>query len=299
MIVLLEDLLCCPPAPKRSTTNSTAMRVPLITGLPTSTLGSMLIRSCQFIASLRIFRWRLCRTKNGSVIPPYLKSFRTHGKTGRQVLRFRRCDPFRRLAIASPIKILDFVAEIRIELWRVHTRGTEMVDEDRQTTWRNSWDRPNEAVLLDRLFDTIGTVPQAFVAKTGCSPVTSPRAQSPALAGSLRMPNESPFEADRYAQEFAHDGYFIGEGVLSDFEVECLRATVAQIPDGEEVRRKRGVYGVRNLLEICPAARALARQATFVNLSLPFWARARSRFAPSTLTRFPAPTGRCSGTRTT
>jgi Phytanoyl-CoA dioxygenase (PhyH) len=75
------------------------------------------------------------------------------------------------------------------------------------------------------------------------------------------MPNESPFEADRYAQEFARDGYFIREGVLSDFEVEYLRAAVAQIPDGEEVRRKRGVYGVRNLLEICPASRALARQA--------------------------------------
>jgi hypothetical protein len=76
------------------------------------------------------------------------------------------------------------------------------------------------------------------------------------------MPSEPPFEADRYAQEFARDGYSIREGVLSDAEVERLRTSVAQVPSGEEVRRRRGVYGVRNLLEICPAVRNLARQAS-------------------------------------
>jgi hypothetical protein len=75
------------------------------------------------------------------------------------------------------------------------------------------------------------------------------------------MPAESLFEADRYAQELAREGYSICEGVLSDVEVERLRTAVARIPDGEEVRRKRGVYGVRNLLEICPTALALAGQA--------------------------------------
>src|SRR5262249_44667292 len=43
--------------------------------------------------------------------------------------------------------------------------------------------------------------------------------------------------------------------------IEHLRTAVDQIPGGEEVRRKRGVYGVRNLLEVCPAVRALARLA--------------------------------------
>ena len=47
------------------------------------------------------------------------------------------------------------------------------------------------------------------------------------------------------------------EGVLSDGEVENLRTAVASTPNGEEVRRKRGVYGVRNLLEICPAVEDL------------------------------------------
>jgi hypothetical protein len=75
------------------------------------------------------------------------------------------------------------------------------------------------------------------------------------------MPSEAPFEADRYAQEFAREGFFTCEGVLADLEVKRLRTAVARIPNGEEVRRRRGVYGVRNLLEICPAVEELARQS--------------------------------------
>jgi ectoine hydroxylase-related dioxygenase (phytanoyl-CoA dioxygenase family) len=46
--------------------------------------------------------------------------------------------------------------------------------------------------------------------------------------------------------------------VLPGADVERLRAAIAQLPDREEVRRRKGVYGVRNLLDICPAVRALA-----------------------------------------
>ena len=74
------------------------------------------------------------------------------------------------------------------------------------------------------------------------------------------MPSEVPFDDVQYARYFARDGYFIREDVLSAIEVERLRTAVACIPDGEEVRRRRGVYGVRNLLEICPAVEELARQ---------------------------------------
>jgi ectoine hydroxylase-related dioxygenase (phytanoyl-CoA dioxygenase family) len=74
------------------------------------------------------------------------------------------------------------------------------------------------------------------------------------------MEVSADFEVERYAAEFARDGYFIQEGVLSTEEVEQLRAAVARIPDGDAVRRKRGVYGVRNLLEICPEVQTLARQ---------------------------------------
>lgn len=60
---------------------------------------------------------------------------------------------------------------------------------------------------------------------------------------------------------FRHDGYFIHEGVLSLDEVERLRQAVAELPNRAEVRRKRSVYGVRNLLEICPAVQELAKDA--------------------------------------
>lgn len=65
-------------------------------------------------------------------------------------------------------------------------------------------------------------------------------------------------DAERYAATFRREGYFICEGVLSLDEVERLRQAVAELPNRPEVRRKQNVYGVRNLLEICPPARDLA-----------------------------------------
>jgi hypothetical protein len=66
------------------------------------------------------------------------------------------------------------------------------------------------------------------------------------------------FDALSYAQTFRRDGYSICENVLSAKEVEELRHAVAEIPAGDEVRRRGNVYGVRNLLQICPAVRELA-----------------------------------------
>jgi Phytanoyl-CoA dioxygenase (PhyH) len=83
------------------------------------------------------------------------------------------------------------------------------------------------------------------------------------------MPGDAPFETERYAREFARDGYFIREGVVKDVEVDQLRTAIARLPDRDEVRRKRGVYGVRNLLEICPAVEALARQPSVRQLVTP------------------------------
>ena len=57
---------------------------------------------------------------------------------------------------------------------------------------------------------------------------------------------------------FRQNGFLICARVVSPREVDDLRQAIAQIPDGKEVRRRRGVYGVRNLLEICQAVRRLA-----------------------------------------
>ena len=71
---------------------------------------------------------------------------------------------------------------------------------------------------------------------------------------------EAPTDSDHdaYAATFRRDGYFVCEDVLSIDEVERLRRAVAELPNRAEVRRKQHVYGVRNLLEICPPARDLA-----------------------------------------
>jgi ectoine hydroxylase-related dioxygenase (phytanoyl-CoA dioxygenase family) len=59
------------------------------------------------------------------------------------------------------------------------------------------------------------------------------------------------------------------EGVLSAQDVVDLRQAIAAIPDGGEVRRRKSVYGVRNLLEICPAVRALAAQPNIRKFVVP------------------------------
>lgn len=63
-----------------------------------------------------------------------------------------------------------------------------------------------------------------------------------------------------YVDAFRQDGYYICENVISDDDIERLRGAVVEIPRGEEVRRKRNVYGVRNLLEVCPAVARLAAE---------------------------------------
>jgi ectoine hydroxylase-related dioxygenase (phytanoyl-CoA dioxygenase family) len=61
-----------------------------------------------------------------------------------------------------------------------------------------------------------------------------------------------------YAATFTREGYFVAKGVLPLREIEPLREAIERLPNREEVRRRKGVYGVRNLLEICPEVRQMA-----------------------------------------
>src|SRR5262249_42092896 len=61
-----------------------------------------------------------------------------------------------------------------------------------------------------------------------------------------------------YVRQFADAGYFIAEDVLSEADVERLRLSIASLPPENEVKRRRAVYGARNLLEICPEVRKIA-----------------------------------------
>ncbi len=77
------------------------------------------------------------------------------------------------------------------------------------------------------------------------------------------------FDAVAYARDFKRDGFSIANDVLSPLDVERLRQVVAAIPDGEEVRRKRNVYGVRNLIEVCDEVRTLAAQPQIRKFVIP------------------------------
>lgn len=72
------------------------------------------------------------------------------------------------------------------------------------------------------------------------------------------MQTSMEFDTAHYARTFARDGFAIIEGVLPSEDIERLREAVARIPTGDEVRRKQAVYGVRNLLEVCPEVRCLS-----------------------------------------
>jgi ectoine hydroxylase-related dioxygenase (phytanoyl-CoA dioxygenase family) len=72
-----------------------------------------------------------------------------------------------------------------------------------------------------------------------------------------------------YTRQFAEFGYFIAEDVLTQADVARLRTAIANLPAGKEVKRRKGVYGVRNLLELCPEVRELACDARIRNFVVP------------------------------
>jgi hypothetical protein len=64
-----------------------------------------------------------------------------------------------------------------------------------------------------------------------------------------------------YADRIREAGFAVFPEVFAAEEVERLQTAIESIPDGEAVRRKQNVYGVRNLLEISPPIRSLAASA--------------------------------------
>lgn len=72
------------------------------------------------------------------------------------------------------------------------------------------------------------------------------------------MSSSLPKYTAEYAAQFRQSGFAVFPRVLDSATVEELRSAILAIPAGEEVRRKRSVYGVRNLLEVSHAIRRLA-----------------------------------------
>lgn len=61
-----------------------------------------------------------------------------------------------------------------------------------------------------------------------------------------------------YAASFARDGFAVIPNVLSLEDVVEIRAAIDRIPVGEAVRKRKNIYGVRNLLETSPEICQLA-----------------------------------------
>ncbi len=72
---------------------------------------------------------------------------------------------------------------------------------------------------------------------------------------------ESSPSAD-LAHLLKRDGFAILSDVFTLPDVESLRQAFLEIPAGEEIRKKRNVYGIRNLLEVSPQIRSLAVNPT-------------------------------------
>jgi len=83
------------------------------------------------------------------------------------------------------------------------------------------------------------------------------------------MSSPIEFDVSRYQESVSLDGFAIVPSVVSSSQIEELRSAIESIPAGEEVRRRTNVYGVRNLLEICPACRELAISTAIRSLVTP------------------------------
>lgn len=83
------------------------------------------------------------------------------------------------------------------------------------------------------------------------------------------MESQAALDIQQYQEQIARDGFGIVRKVISTELVEVLRAAIDVIPTGEEVRRRKNVYGVRNLLEMSPACRELAASSEIRSLVTP------------------------------
>ena len=65
------------------------------------------------------------------------------------------------------------------------------------------------------------------------------------------------------------DGFAVVHGVLDERALSTFEKSLGGVESGEGVRRRGGVYAIRNLLEVLPAARELARSPAVRALAEP------------------------------
>ena len=61
-----------------------------------------------------------------------------------------------------------------------------------------------------------------------------------------------------YSDQIRDDGFAIVGEVVSPETIDRLRTAISSLPEGEEIRRRTNVFGVRNLLDVSSEVRKLA-----------------------------------------
>lgn len=74
---------------------------------------------------------------------------------------------------------------------------------------------------------------------------------------------------DSYPQQIACEGFAVLQSVIDDTTVDSVIAAIDKLPECDSVRRSKSIYGVRNLLEVCPAVNELARSSSIRSLATP------------------------------
>ena len=72
-----------------------------------------------------------------------------------------------------------------------------------------------------------------------------------------------------YQSSIRRDGFAIVDHVVSPVDVARLGQAIQDLPDGEAVRQRQSVYGVRNLLELSEDVRWLASTSVIRDLVVP------------------------------
>lgn len=65
-----------------------------------------------------------------------------------------------------------------------------------------------------------------------------------------------------YRDELRDQGFAIVPAVIDSEQIERLVSDLDSLDQGDSIRRKGGVFAVRNLLDVCPAVRDLAHSAS-------------------------------------
>jgi hypothetical protein len=83
------------------------------------------------------------------------------------------------------------------------------------------------------------------------------------------MNYRTPMDTNSFRHRLDRDGFAVIPDILPPDAVEALRRAISGLTEGDAVRRRGGVYGIRNLIGVSREVRDLAASAEIWNLVTP------------------------------